>query len=51
MPYLKEIRFNWAAVPDKKEYPFNIPAFSGVKSISFHRKVTFFVGENGSGKS
>lgn len=51
MPYLKEIRFNWVAVPNKKEYPFNIPAFSGLKSISFQRKVTFFVGENGSGKS
>jgi predicted ATPase len=33
------------------EYPFNVPAVREMASIEFHPNVTFFVGENGSGKS
>jgi predicted ATPase len=32
-------------------YPFNLPVVRGLDELSFHPKVTFFVGENGSGKS
>ncbi len=35
--------------PDR--YPFNLPVVRGLDRITFHPKVTFFVGENGSGKS
>jgi predicted ATPase len=37
------------AVPDR--YPFDIPAVRAIGEIDFHPSVTFFVGENGSGKS
>jgi len=33
------------------DFPFNIPAVRELQSIEFHADVTFFVGENGSGKS
>jgi predicted ATPase len=36
---------------DPTKYPFNIPAFSRGIDLAFRSKVTFFVGENGSGKS
>jgi hypothetical protein len=32
-------------------YPFSIPAVRHLKTLEFHPKVTFFVGENGTGKS
>src|SRR5688572_22263067 len=32
-------------------YPFSIPAVKNIEFISFTSPVTFFVGENGSGKS
>lgn len=36
---------------DPKEYPFSIPAIKHLESVNFSRPVTFFVGENGTGKS
>ncbi|MBU5440896.1 AAA family ATPase [Paenibacillus sp. MSJ-34] len=33
------------------DYPFNIPAIRKLTSLEFKTNVTFFVGENGSGKS
>ncbi len=47
---LKEIRF-LEYDQHSKQYPFNIPAFTGVKTIPITKPVTFFIGENGSGKS
>eukprot|EP01133_Synstelium_polycarpum_P017622 gene17622-21018_t len=35
----------------ESEYPFNIPALKNFKALKFHPKVTYFVGENGMGKS
>jgi predicted ATPase len=32
-------------------FPFNLPLLRSFKEIQFHRPVTFFVGENGTGKS
>ena len=32
-------------------YPFNLPVLRGLEELSFHPRVTFLVGENGSGKS
>ena len=32
-------------------YPFNIPPLGGRRELDFHSAVTFFVGENGCGKS
>jgi predicted ATPase len=36
---------------DSLEYPFNIPVLSKGLDVEFTSHVTFFVGENGSGKS
>ena len=36
---------------DRTRYPFSVPSFSHGIELSFRTKVTFFVGENGSGKS
>lgn len=33
------------------EFPFDVPAIAGFESLEFRRPVTFFIGENGSGKS
>jgi len=37
------------AHPDR--FPYTLPAVRGLGRLAFHPKVTFFVGENGSGKS
>lgn len=50
-PYLREVSLMRDSVPSYDEYPFNIPALSAMSTLSFHRDVTFIVGENGSGKS
>ncbi|WP_019535920.1 AAA family ATPase [Paenibacillus ginsengihumi] len=36
---------------DPGKYPFNIPAIAQLTTLEFKTNVTFFVGENGSGKS
>ncbi len=48
-PYVRSIHLKEGF--DKWKYPFNIPAVSHIDGIEFHEDVTFFVGENGSGKS
>lgn len=50
-PYLQHASFRSDAQLDFEVYPFNIPAVGALESIQFHPDVTFFVGENGSGKS
>jgi len=50
-PYLLHASFRPDAEIDDASYPFSIPAVREMGSIEFHPNVTFFVGENGSGKS
>lgn len=50
-PYLLGAAFRPQAQIDFDSYPFNIPAVRDLDQIEFHPNVTFFVGENGSGKS
>lgn len=50
-PYLRHASFRPDITLDEDEYPFNIPAVRALGDIEFHPNVTFFVGENGSGKS
>jgi predicted ATPase len=50
-PYLKEIVLKREQIPSFETYPFNIPAVRGLDALEFHPDVTFFVGENGTGKS
>lgn len=47
---LKEIRFQLENVKTDK-YPFNLPFLKKSDSLKINPKVTFFVGENGTGKS
>jgi predicted ATPase len=49
-PFLKSIELINKDLPN--EYPFNLPLFkNGEFRLEFNSPVTFFVGENGSGKS
>lgn len=49
--YIRSIELNRKNVPSFSEYPFNLPAVRDLQSLSFHPRVTFIIGENGSGKS
>ncbi len=48
--FLKNIQVvDW---PDNtSDYPFNLSALQGLEEIQFDKAITYFVGENGSGKS
>jgi predicted ATPase len=50
-PYLRDISMRNDGDIDLDRYPFNIPAVRDLDRLSFHPDVTFFVGENGAGKS
>lgn len=49
--YLRSIELLRDKVPSFEGYPFCLPAFRNLKTLDFHPKVTFVVGENGTGKS
>ncbi|WML30406.1 AAA family ATPase [Neobacillus sp. OS1-32] len=40
-----------ADIPSFKQYPFHLPSVETLDELVLHPKVTFFVGENGMGKS
>ena len=48
---LISLTYNRENIPDLHQYPFNIPALKNLSSLKFHPKVTYLVGENGTGKS
>jgi predicted ATPase len=50
-PYLQQIAIRPDAQIDFALYPYCIPAVREMGQLKFHRDVTFFVGENGAGKS
>ena|ERR1035437_536721 len=50
-PYLLHASFRPDVEIDYDVYPFTIAAVRELPNITFHPNVTFFVGENGSGKS
>ena len=49
--YLRSFELQKEKIPRKKEYPYNLPVVRYLESIELHEKVTFLVGENGTGKS
>jgi predicted ATPase len=49
--FLKAVKLKRSRVPSLKEYPFSIPAIRHLDEIQFTSPVTFFIGENGTGKS
>jgi predicted ATPase len=50
-PYLIQAELLRERIADADKYPYSLPAIGTLTTLSFHPKVTFFVGENGSGKS
>ena len=50
-PYLREISLERSDGENLTGYPFDIPAVAKLGRLKFHADVTFFVGENGTGKS
>jgi predicted ATPase len=50
-PYLRSVSLAPDADPDFDAYPFSIPAVRELGVLEPHPDVTFFVGENGAGKS
>ena len=50
-PYLQQVSMQLDAEIDTEIYPFNIPSVREMGCLEFHADVTFFVGENGAGKS
>ena len=50
-PYIKSVFFQEEETKNKRGYPYDIPAIRQCEDIRFHPDVTFFIGENGTGKS
>ena len=50
-PLLDEIKTKFPKDIDISKYPFSLSIFRNLKSLKFNNQVTFFVGENGTGKS
>lgn len=50
-PFVKSVLLRRDLVPSFEVYPYSIPAIKQLTSLDFHPRVTFFVGENGTGKS
>ncbi|MCB2359102.1 AAA family ATPase [Clostridium estertheticum] len=49
--YLRRLEIKRENVESFSNYPFCLPTIKNLSSLDFHPKVTFIVGENGSGKS
>lgn len=50
-PHLLSVELLRERVPSFDEFPFTVPVIRNLQKLEFHRKVTYFVGENGTGKS
>jgi predicted ATPase len=50
-PYLLHMELLRDRVPSFDQFPYSLPALRSLDRLPFHPKVTFFVGENGMGKS
>jgi predicted ATPase len=51
VPFLRSIALKRAVREDERQFPFSVPAVRTLPVLQFSSPVTFFVGENGSGKS
>ena len=48
--YLQGLRINWSSFP-RSSYVYTIPAIRSISEMNFEKSISFFVGENGTGKS
>ena len=51
MLHLRSVKFDHLTIRSQNRYPFSLPLFQTLEELPFHTPVTFFVGENGTGKS
>src|SRR5437763_7500460 len=51
MPHLRYVRKSMPPGGDADRFPFSVPVVRALEELSLDAPVTFFVGENGSGKS
>jgi predicted ATPase len=49
--YINQVILKRDKIEDFSQYPFSVPAVKGLYELPLHKNVTFFVGENGTGKS
>jgi predicted ATPase len=49
--FLKAVTLVRDRVPSFERYPFSVPAIRAMETLDLHPKVTFFIGDNGTGKS
>jgi predicted ATPase len=49
--FIQSLQFLKENIQDFSQYPFCLPVFTNITEIKLHPRVTFFVGENGTGKS
>jgi len=50
-PLLDKVKIHFSSDADFNQYPFSLPFIKNLQEITFPTQVTFFVGENGTGKS
>ncbi len=48
---LSSLRLRNFPEDQKDQFPFTLPLIKNLEEIEFEKNITFFVGENGSGKS
>jgi predicted ATPase len=51
MPFLRQVELDRRRIPSFDVYPFNLEVVKQLRTLSFHPKVTYLVGDNGMGKS
>ncbi|MDI6719670.1 MAG: AAA family ATPase [Methanomicrobiales archaeon] len=49
--HIRSVRLLHDCYPTRDDYPFNLEIFQETDSLEFQKAVTFFIGENGTGKS
>lgn len=49
--FIDGVKYEKDGVKNKDIYPFNIPSIKDLDELKFSKPVTFFIGENGTGKS
>ena len=49
--YLRSMELKREYIQSFQQYPYCLPAIKNLASLKFHPKVTYIIGENGSGKS